>query len=158
MPGDHVQIDEEATFAYRCPPGVGVGIVDPFLTLTQGVGVRKGQWFWLVIYPRQINELRHVWEHPAFPPSEDGSAYGVLPPKPSREHSMLYIKQYCDEDYGSVDKWAEQAAADAVDGGYVTVWGRDASGPVPDELWDHLENYLGRPIKRPAESYFSCSC
>jgi hypothetical protein len=39
-----------------------VGIVDPFLP----AGVGEGQKFWLVVYPRMITSLRHVWEHPDF--------------------------------------------------------------------------------------------
>lgn len=40
-----------------------VGIVDPFLT----GGVPRGARFLLVVFPRQITSLRHVWEHPDFP-------------------------------------------------------------------------------------------
>ena len=41
-----------------------LGIVDPFIRNV----VQIGQKFLLVIYPRQITTLRHVWEHPEFGP------------------------------------------------------------------------------------------
>lgn len=43
-----------------------LGIVDPFLT----VPVDRGDKFWLVVYPRQITSLRHVWSHPDFPEND----------------------------------------------------------------------------------------
>lgn len=42
------------------------GIVDPFLTND----VHEGETFWFVMKPREVKSLRHVWEHPDFPPGE----------------------------------------------------------------------------------------
>lgn len=53
-PGEHVGVDGSKNNP--------VGIVDPYLRRP----VMVGQYFWLLVYPRQINSLRHVWTHPSF--------------------------------------------------------------------------------------------
>lgn len=39
-----------------------LGIVDPFLK----EDVKVGERFWFILYPNQVDSLRHVWSHPEF--------------------------------------------------------------------------------------------
>ncbi len=160
--------------------GVGItgcdkflGIVDPFLKQP----VQKGERFWLVLYPRQITSLRHVWSHPAFPESD-------LPPitDTDRENALRlaermthksenWLRDFCAKSDcpswdtvreiitsdGGVELGGEDYGKSYIDGDYIHLSGLDGHDEIPPEFWDHAERVTGKKFtERP--SYFTCSC
>ena len=134
-----------------------LGIVDPFLKAP----VQPGERFWLVVYPRQITSLRHVWSHPAF--AEPATPVDVG----RRVESEAWLRNYCEisdcppyETIIAVASKGEDGEGyyrSYIDGEYFHSGGRDAHGEIPAEFWDHVENVIGRRIQqRPG--FFTCSC
>lgn len=142
--------------------GVGVctapvGIVDPFLKAP----VKAGERFWLVVYPRQITSLRHVWTHPAFP--ENDAAVPALSAGdkdaseawlrnfadgagcPGYHALMAKAEEFCDGNSG----WSDE---------YLHFGGSDAHGDIPSEFWTHFEVVTGKKPQGNIPTYFSCSC
>lgn len=133
--------------------GVGVcnnpvGIVDPFLK----AAVNKGERFWLLVYPRQITSLRHVWAHPAFPDVES--------PLRKKAESEAWLRDFAgNSNCPPYEELVALAVGDSVSGEYLHVDGTDAHGEIPPEFWDHVEAVSGRQIPREGRAkYFSCSC
>lgn len=178
--GDHVTL--ELGVAHQVTPSdpKALGIVDPFLK----VRLHSGDRFWLVIYPRQIKSLRHVWEHPAFPPSNEtdqappgpqftnllfqsGAAKSEPPTNHLVKESERWLRDFC-------DKWADCPGYEAVmaeaarhaagqtnswDDDYLHFDGRDAHGEIPREFWDHFEIVTGTKVHPDHRAgHFSCSC
>lgn len=137
-----------------------LGIVDPFL---KGP-VFPGQRFWLIVYPRQITSLRHVWSHPAFPDEQ--------PTADQKERSERWLRNFCDNadcpDYEivvaiaaglPVPEVGDYGKAGENCGDYLLIRGRDAHGDIPPEFWDHVEVVTGKKIDPDYRaSYFSCTC
>lgn len=160
-PGDDVGKLADGTYGDSPAP---VGIVDPFLK----VAVRKGERFWLVVYPRQITSLRHVWTHPAFP--EQDTANNPIVSEDRKRRSEERLRSICDRwegpDYETFLRLATGQPINesnrgygphVIEDNYLCMNGQDASGEIPPEVWDHVENVTGkRCVARPA--YFSCSC
>lgn len=138
-----------------------IGIVDPFLK--DPLGIQVGQWFWLIIYPRKITSLRHVWSHPDVPDSEEVSS--IKAPSRDKEASKQFIRNYisenCGEDpdekpfeyyteYGSssqstvydmvVNTAARHTGKEALSFGF-TIY-----GVLTDEFWEHIGILTGRYI------------
>jgi hypothetical protein len=154
-PGDHVGFVEGGVGICDAP----VGIVDPFLKAP----VRKGERFWLVVYPRQITSLRHVWTHPAF----ENKASEI--PSRSKDASERWLREFITTadcpNYERViaaaisDDTADDEFGSYNEGGYLHFRGSDAHGDIPPEFWDHVEIVTGKKIPGDRRAtYFSCSC
>lgn len=61
--GDHVGFADPTTDIATKIAKVKVGVVDCYLE----VPVARGERFWLMVYPRRIIGLHHVWEHRQIP-------------------------------------------------------------------------------------------
>ena len=147
-PGQHVGFRPDGTVGLA---DEHVGIVDPFLTQT----VSKGERFWLLVYPRTITSLRHVWEHPAF------TAAAVKAETSASEKWMrAWAMEHVSEDYyGDGDKVSEDAAyAFAIRAGEDLSVGpyEDARDHINDEWWAHWEIITGKKGQRG--EYFRCGC
>lgn len=149
-----------------------VGIVDPFLKNP----VYPGERFWLLIYPRQIHSLRHVWTHPAF----DGEPF-TLPHKPnititpntaaaamtsrSKAKSEKWLRDFVSSsdcpDFDTVMEAAldhSKRESGRWDDEYLH-FGDSASGSIPPEFWEHFEVYSGVTVPQDLRAVlFSCSC
>lgn len=130
-----------------------IGIVDPFLTTS----VKRGQRFWMFLFPNTVTGMRHEWQHPAFANArsvENAHVWlpGVL------DGSDAWLRKHADNIGLSYD--ALMAAADqwVDDHEYTTQLGsetwRDGYDP---QFWEMYEKVRGKTVAKK-ENFFSCSC
>ncbi len=149
FPGAHVGITttDGKTYAVPVAPGVeGVGIVDPFINCP----VKPGDMFWLLVYPREITSLRHVWAHPAF--DDPTEAPQTSDPK---EESIAWIKDYAANLNVGYDDLMDSAGEWIKYEDYMVRGGILEGEHTSDEFWRHFETVTGT---RGAGNFFSCSC
>jgi hypothetical protein len=142
--------------------GVGItgcdkflGIVDPFLKQS----VQKGERFWLVVYPRQITSLRHVWSHPAFPESDMKATTSTVGSDEQwiRDFAANVGLKYSVLMEGAAE-WVESKKRGGW-GEYLCFGGLLEGEYVPEEFWPHYEAVTGRAVEEEHRgSFFSCSC
>jgi hypothetical protein len=120
-----------------------------------------GERFWLVVYPRQIKSLRHVWEHPAFPPSgETGVGESDAPDDDPVAASTKWIEEFAARIDQTVSR-VMTAAEDWLDGGEYTYDNTEAYKDSWDEFpefWKHYSVVTGKPTGEKDECFFTCSC
>lgn len=124
-----------------------LGIVDPFLLSPVEIGDR----FWLIVYPRQITSLRHVWEHPDFDKK--------LKDIESEFHtSQKWIEDFA-ESHGLTYERVISVADENANGGYETISLGQSETQVPAEFWDHYQVVRGKVVEEANKgSFFSCAC
>ena len=139
-PGQHVGLTHDGAAGFSNDP---VGVVDPFLKTV----VRKGQKFWLFLYPNTITSLRHEWVHPAFTVSK-------------ASESEQWLRNFADEwsmDYGRMIEGAT-SGTDIIAG--TDLHGAGELGRDHDLFWQHLEVVTGRAFtdEHVAKTGWGCSC
>lgn len=134
-----------------------IGVVDPFLKHD----VRQGDRFWLLVYPRTITSLRHVWEHPEFPSAlAENSA---MPPKQMsvsekwmRAWARKHFMEDLEYDIGTPSEDAAYAFALEIGDTHRIGSFENARDYIDSEWWGHWEALTGR--KGDRDQYFSCAC
>lgn len=186
--GEDLAVGQRITYvngkAYALRSGEeAIGIVDPFLTER----VKAGQKFWLVVLPRMIQSLRHVWSHPAFPDeaaveflkkaqaTAEDDVIPELVAQSAEEAAYAWIRDYAeslstdeDDEYGGVVTaeelisygWAfYESNRKGTWGDYLNKGGLLEGESVSDEFWDNLGILKGVSIaSEHRESFFTCSC
>lgn len=142
--------------AYGLPAQVkAVGIVDPFI---KGK-VIEGSMFWLIVYPRQITSLRHVWAHPDFDKQE------IKVDVESEFHkAQAWIQEFGErtgETYNELMRVADsvvKSGGNSWDHEYIH-GGEEKEGTFEYEFWDHYAIVRGVVVPEDKrDSFFSCSC
>jgi hypothetical protein len=136
-----------------------IGIVDPFLKEF----VDPGERFWLVVYPRQITSLRHVWEHPDFPVSgETGTPLKETLKSDSENWMRAWAVEHMSEDYCGASEDSKidpetsyQMAINAGHDNYIGPY-ESAREYIDDVWWTHWEAITG--CRGDRGTHFSCSC
>lgn len=151
--GQHVGLLPDQTVSAKAPKLIG--IVDPFLQMTV-----VGERFWLVLYPRTITSLRHVWTHPEFDEEKIEDKIN------KKLQSELWMQDFCRNTdappyhdlIAVAARRADNIISDWEGEGEGLCFGIECSGEIPPEFWTHIENIIGRPIKGPKAAYFRCAC
>lgn len=133
----------------RCYGLPAIGIVDPFLT----VRVKKGQRFWVLLFPNTITSLWHGWTHPLIDSPQ-------LPVQSEAEEWLRHFADRWNFDYDELIKAACSESDGFVEARGISLHDSGDLGSDHDLFWQHLEALTGRKFDEAHKNDFgwSCSC
>lgn len=164
--GDRIRSENGIAYRiYRYDNNEATGIVDPFVS---GI-IQPGEKFWLVVLPRTITSLRHVWSHPLFP-EEPVSSYHAdaddhYVASPSEQWLRDYARQI-DEPFEDLisaagrfvargDYFYGTACGDPGDEYY----GKFEGESTHPDFWRHYQAFKSVDVPKDKQrSFFTCSC
>jgi hypothetical protein len=147
--GEHVGLLPDGTASRSAD---AIGIVDPFLERP----VKKGERFYLWLYPNTVTGMRHHWEHPAFVEQQQSTL-----PTSGKDLSVSeqWLRDYADSIDQSYESLMEVAAGYLSHSEYLCEGDRYEGVYTPDEFWTHYEAVTGTKVgDNERGSFFSCSC
>ena len=160
-PGDHVGFTTKDNDKMGRSEIAPLGIVDPFLPKP----VKKGERFWVFLYPGTIQSLRHNWSHPSFDVRQQ--LIRAIEETPAKERMKAFARELSGgHDYGgnlydevTFEELIDRATQYVNGGEYWCEGGRFEGQGLYGEFWDAFEELTGLKVPEGDRySFFSCSC
>ena len=153
LPNDRIYVDGGYGYSVEGTAQDVHGIVDPFLSGR----IKRGDTFYMCMFPGSITSLRHEWTHPALDslPEETDSIYTRKAKIESKDWIMDFLHKqtwYDDREKDIEAEYSDLIDEWTSDGAYTF----NDSGVDTSLLEAHLEVVTDH--KKGENFYFSCSC
>lgn len=160
-PGDHVGFTTKDNDKMGRSEIAPLGIVDPFLPKP----VKKGERFWVFLYPGTIQSLRHNWSHPSFDVRQQ--LIRAIEETPAKKRMKAFTRELSGgHDYNgnlydevTFEELIDRATQYVNGGEYWSEGDRFEGQGLYGEFWDDFEELTGLKVPEGDRySFFSCSC